>query len=158
VAVRKSVEEAFVVEGSRADWLAHCDGALRSRGFTAIAVDERLGQIRGNYKKLTTWGDLTVTLTPDGPAQTRIAATATANVDNVFALFKSPGRRIIDEFKSGLAALPAASETAGQAHTAAGGDGPGARHDEQETKTCPDCAETVLAAARVCKHCGYRFD
>jgi hypothetical protein len=26
------------------------------------------------------------------------------------------------------------------------------------TKTCPDCAETVLAAARVCKHCGYRFE
>jgi len=25
-------------------------------------------------------------------------------------------------------------------------------------KTCPDCAESVLAAANVCKHCGYRFD
>jgi hypothetical protein len=27
-----------------------------------------------------------------------------------------------------------------------------------ETKRCPDCAEEVLAAARVCKHCRYRFD
>jgi hypothetical protein len=26
-----------------------------------------------------------------------------------------------------------------------------------ETKRCPDCAETVLADARVCKHCSYRF-
>ena len=25
------------------------------------------------------------------------------------------------------------------------------------TKKCPDCAETVLADANVCKHCGYRF-
>lgn len=25
-------------------------------------------------------------------------------------------------------------------------------------KTCPDCAETVLADAGVCKHCHYRFD
>jgi len=25
------------------------------------------------------------------------------------------------------------------------------------TKDCPDCAEEVLAAANVCKHCGYRF-
>jgi hypothetical protein len=25
------------------------------------------------------------------------------------------------------------------------------------TKRCPDCAESVLADARVCKHCGYRF-
>src|SRR6185295_14722917 len=24
-------------------------------------------------------------------------------------------------------------------------------------KDCPDCAEQVLAAARVCKHCGFRF-
>jgi ribosomal protein S27E len=24
------------------------------------------------------------------------------------------------------------------------------------TKKCPDCAETILAAANVCKHCGYR--
>jgi hypothetical protein len=27
-----------------------------------------------------------------------------------------------------------------------------------KSKTCPDCAETVLGAALVCKHCGYRFD
>jgi ribosomal protein L32 len=26
------------------------------------------------------------------------------------------------------------------------------------TKQCPDCAETILAQAHVCKHCGYRFD
>lgn len=25
-------------------------------------------------------------------------------------------------------------------------------------KTCPDCAESVQRAAKVCKHCGYRFD
>jgi hypothetical protein len=27
-----------------------------------------------------------------------------------------------------------------------------------ETKQCPDCAEQVLAAARRCRYCGYRFD
>ena len=25
-------------------------------------------------------------------------------------------------------------------------------------KKCPDCAEFVRMEARVCKHCGYRFD
>src|SRR5262245_14084489 len=27
----------------------------------------------------------------------------------------------------------------------------------RSTKKCPDCAETILADAKVCKHCGYRF-
>jgi hypothetical protein len=27
-----------------------------------------------------------------------------------------------------------------------------------EYKQCPDCAESVLAAARKCRYCGYRFD
>ncbi len=30
--------------------------------------------------------------------------------------------------------------------------------ESSETKFCPDCAEIVRAPARVCKHCGYRFD
>lgn len=29
--------------------------------------------------------------------------------------------------------------------------------DNRKTKVCPDCAETVLAAARKCKHCGHQF-
>ncbi len=28
----------------------------------------------------------------------------------------------------------------------------------QTLKQCPDCAETIQAAAKVCKHCGMRFD
>lgn len=29
--------------------------------------------------------------------------------------------------------------------------------ETRQQKQCPDCAESVLAAAQVCKHCGYRF-
>ena len=31
------------------------------------------------------------------------------------------------------------------------------RSRQAKTKKCPDCTETVLADANVCKHCGYRF-
>jgi Uncharacterised protein family UPF0547 len=33
----------------------------------------------------------------------------------------------------------------------------GSQLPARRTKQCPDCAETVLADARVCKHCGYQF-
>jgi len=33
----------------------------------------------------------------------------------------------------------------------------GPRRLTRATKRCPECAETVLAEARLCKHCGYRF-
>jgi hypothetical protein len=55
-----------------------------------------------NYKKFTTWGEIQVTLVPEGDGNTKINACATANVDNVFALFKSPGRAIVGAFKSNL--------------------------------------------------------
>jgi hypothetical protein len=31
------------------------------------------------------------------------------------------------------------------------------RAGRQQRKKCPDCAKTVLAYTRICKHCGYRF-
>jgi hypothetical protein len=32
------------------------------------------------------------------------------------------------------------------------------RAGQRQEKPCPDCAESVLEAAKVCKHCGFRFD
>ncbi len=102
MAVRKSVEDAFVVAGPRDEWLSRCREALEAQGFTKIDVSETLFQIRANYKKATVWGDLEITLLPDGDASTKINARATANVDNVFAAFGSPGRKILDRFKVGV--------------------------------------------------------
>ena len=30
--------------------------------------------------------------------------------------------------------------------------------DPDKMKKCPECAETVLKDAKVCKHCGHRFE
>jgi len=104
MAVRKSVEDALVVAGRRERWLTACAHALEAQGFTKIEVSTALFQIKANYKKATIWGDLEVTLLPESADATRINAKATANVDNVFAAFGSPGRKIIERFKQGLSA------------------------------------------------------
>lgn len=47
-------------------------------------------------------GDILVTLLPDG-GNTKIHMKATANMDNLFALVRSPTKEIIGKFKAGLA-------------------------------------------------------
>lgn len=80
-----------------------------------------LFQIKASYKKATIWGDLEVTLLPEGAGTTGINARATANIDNVFAAFGSPGRKILDRFKQGITGanvdttLAAPAPTAGSA-------------------------------------------
>ena len=100
--MRKSIEEVVVVVGSREEWLERCRQALERQGFTKVEVAQTLGQIHANYKKMTTWGTLDITLLPEGDAQTRMNLKATANVDNVYAVFRSPGKKILETFKTGL--------------------------------------------------------
>ncbi len=91
-----------MVDGDRAAWVERCHRALDSAGFTKVEARPEFGQVTGSYKKLSVWGDIAITLVPDGDARTRIDATATAAVDNVYALFGSPGRKIIARFKDAL--------------------------------------------------------
>jgi hypothetical protein len=102
MAIRKSVEESMVVAGPRDGWLARCQEALEAQGFTQIDASSTLFQIKANYKKAAVWGDLELTLLPERDDSTKITARATANVDNVFAVFGSPDRKIIDRFKQGI--------------------------------------------------------
>ena len=48
-------------------------------------------------------------------------------------------------------------QSAKQALDASDVDSSGLQRGQAPTKKCPDCAETILADAHVCKHCGYRF-
>ncbi len=102
MAVRKTIEEVVVVDGNRDSWLTRCEAALHAQGFTGVAVNPTLLQLEGNYKKATVWGSLLVSLMPSGENATSIVMRATANIDNVFALFSSPGQKIVNRFKEGL--------------------------------------------------------
>lgn len=101
MAVRKSMEEELVVTGNRDNWLNKCEKALSTQGFTKIDINNTLYQINANYKKFSTWGEIQITLEPNSN-DTKIKLKTTANVDNAFALFKSPNKKIMDAFKGGL--------------------------------------------------------
>lgn len=101
MAIRKSMQEEIVVSGAREGWLHKCQIALEESGFTKVTPNAVLHQIEANYKKLTTWGTILITLTPAGN-DTKITVVSTANMDNIFALFKSPNKTILSKFKEGL--------------------------------------------------------
>jgi Short C-terminal domain len=110
MAIRKSVEESFVSAGTVEDWLARSEAALSRAGFKKIKIDAALGQVRGDYKQWvgTLWGDLLVSLSPAVGRNVQVHLHATANVDNIYALGRSPGQKLIDKFKAELGeVLPA---------------------------------------------------
>lgn len=102
MAIRKSIEEVLVVDGTRDGWYVRSYAALESAGFSKIEAAQPLWQLQAMYRRMTIWGSLDVTLLPEGDEQTRITLVATGNVDNVYALFRSPSRAILKTFKSAL--------------------------------------------------------
>jgi len=104
MAIRKSMEENIIVEGGRGDWLSKIQKALEISGFKNVKCNSALYQTTADYKKATVFGEVLITLKPSGLNDicTEIVIKSTANVDNIYALFKSPNKTIIGAFKSGL--------------------------------------------------------
>lgn len=101
MAIRSSKEEKYLVEGNMAEMLIRCEQALSSGGFTAIKINPVINQLTADYKKLTVWGSIIITLISEGNSVS-IHARSTANSDNIFALFSSPNLKILSQFKNHL--------------------------------------------------------
>jgi hypothetical protein len=96
------LEEKFVVAGTREEWVKRCEEALRTAPhFQDVASSAELFRVSARYRRPPVWGDIHVTLTPEGSGSTCITARAMA-FPNLFALVFSPGRRILDQFARGL--------------------------------------------------------
>lgn len=91
----------MVVSGDRKEWLSKCVGALESSGFTEVKENGELCQVEAAYKKFMTRGTILITLIPVD-SDTKITVVSTANMDNIYALFKSPNKTILSAFKDGL--------------------------------------------------------
>jgi carbon monoxide dehydrogenase subunit G len=77
---------------------------MERQGFKRITRSETLYQVTGDWKPIlgTLNGDVQITLLPEGEDMTRMNIKATGAVDNIYALFGSPGERLIAKVKAGL--------------------------------------------------------
>ncbi|MEV6833284.1 hypothetical protein AB0N17_01910 [Streptomyces sp. NPDC051133] len=104
MAIRKSMEEVLVVAGERDEWLTRCAKGLMAAGFKNVQTGMVLGQVTGTYRKYPTWGELVITAVPAAQAgHTQLTLCSTAHVDNIFALFRSPNKKILSVAKGSLA-------------------------------------------------------
>ena len=101
MAIRKSYKEDIFLNKDINNTMKLCENALEAGNFTNIKKNNTINQLTANYKKLTVWGEITISLSPKDQG-TKIAIDCMANVDNAFALFKSPGKTILGKFKDNL--------------------------------------------------------
>ena len=101
MAIRKSVDSTFVLDNDREQILIDCESALKKGNFKKIEVNKTIYQLTAKYKTFTVVGEIEINLIPDGE-KTSVQVKSTGNIDNVFALFGSPGKKILNQFSSNL--------------------------------------------------------
>ena len=101
MAIKKSKEENFQVNGNASEIKKKCLVALNNGGFSKISSNDLLNEISANYKKATVIGKIQITLAEQND-KTNIFVKSTANSDNIFALFSSPNDKIMSAFKDKL--------------------------------------------------------
>ncbi len=101
MAIRNSKKERYKVKGSVEFVRISILKALKSGGFTNVKEIGFVNQITASYKTMTVWGSISLIMFEEGEFVI-IDAEATANIDNIYALFSSPTKKILAKFKQGL--------------------------------------------------------
>ena len=97
-----ALETTLVVAGARDDWLQKCCDALEAAPrFSVADVSEDEFQVRAKYRLPPVWGQLTVTLLPEGTDSTRITASV-AVLPNLYTLIFAPQHRILARFSRAI--------------------------------------------------------
>jgi len=101
MAIRKSKEQKFQVNGEINDVENKCTNSLELGGFKKIETNDFLNQISAKYTKMTVVGKIEISLAENDKG-IEINVKTTANSDNIFAAFSSPNDKIMNAFKENL--------------------------------------------------------
>lgn len=102
MAVQKSKIETFQVSGSREDWLSKCEKALHNAGFKSVIVNKELSLLSAKISTLTLSGSLKIFISESDSGFINLRAESSANVDNIYALFRSPNNKILEMFSENI--------------------------------------------------------
>ncbi|MBT09843.1 MAG: hypothetical protein CMD63_01030 [Gammaproteobacteria bacterium] len=99
--IRKSIETTYSVDKNRDEMLSCCNLALEKGKFKDVSINKTLYTLSAKYRTLTVVGYIEITLLPEG-AGTSVKVKSTGNVDNIYAMFASPAKKITEAFKENL--------------------------------------------------------
>ncbi len=101
MAIRKSTDTTFSLNHDRDTALGMCHSALQHGKFSKIKTNKTIYQISARYRTFAVVGSIEITLIPNNDG-TIVNVKILANVDNIFALFSSPGKKIQTAFISNV--------------------------------------------------------
>ncbi|WP_139312882.1 hypothetical protein [Novacetimonas hansenii] len=102
MAIQKSKVETFQVSGSRQDWLSKCEKALHNAGFKSVLVNSELSLLSAKISTLTLSGSIKIFISESDSGFINLRAESSANIDNIYALFRSPNNKILEMFSKNI--------------------------------------------------------
>lgn len=99
MAIRKSITEDVYVGGAREQIKEAVKTALEVSGFTHIQSFDQMDQITAKYRHFPYYGTIEISLLEESEGRTHLRILVSANIDNIYALFVSPGKKIAEKFK-----------------------------------------------------------
>ena len=105
MAIRKSLTEDVYVGVTREQIKEAVKTALEVSGFTHIQSFDQLDQISAKYRHFPYYGTIEISLLEASEGRTHLRIFVSANIDNIYALFVSPGKKIAEKFKVAFCTL-----------------------------------------------------
>ena len=144
--------DAAVVFAKRAEFMA-------IRGYTPVSQSWSEG--RPGVKRVVMLGVFANSIRPDGHLTVTYQRTIPAEASTAHAGTSTTTQGTTERARETDASRPSAPPTtepeAAPAATRPVLAGGSQAEPERETKTCPDCAETILKEARICRFCRYEY-
>jgi len=82
--------------------LSKCEKALHNAGFKSVLVNSELSLLSAKISTLTLSGSIKIFISESDSGFINLRAESSANIDNIYALFRSPNNKILEMFSKNI--------------------------------------------------------